>query len=72
MILFQEFNEYNPKELRLSFFNEGSEEKVIWVIAMETTQGVKSLVDAIREPWENAFGVSLDVTPVSFSEGEQT
>lgn len=66
-----EFNEYNPTELRVSFFDEGSEEKIVWVMAMETTQGVKALVDAIREPWEQEFGVSFDITPVSFSEGEQ-
>ena len=70
-LLFQEFNEYNPTELRVSFFDEGSEEKIVWVMAMETTLGVKALVDAIREPWEQEFGVSFDITPVSFSEGEQ-
>ncbi|KAH3730838.1 hypothetical protein DPMN_056836 [Dreissena polymorpha] len=66
------FNEYNPRELRLTFFESSNANsvKAVWLITLETVKGVKSLVDAIRVPWEQEFGVSLDITSTSFSETE--
>ena len=63
------FNEFNPRELRLSFFETSdANPKPVWMISMETTGGVKAFVDAIRNPWEEEFGVSLDVTSTSFTD----
>ncbi|KAL5009658.1 hypothetical protein ScPMuIL_011963 [Solemya velum] len=62
-----EVNEENPKQLRLIFFNEESQEEASWHIAMETVSGVSSLVESVRGPWEAEFGVELDVMPVVFS-----
>ncbi|XP_076093432.1 uncharacterized protein LOC143064473 [Mytilus galloprovincialis] len=58
--------EDDTTQIRLTFFNEESQQEVCWHIAMTTDSGVLSLINAVREPWKNAFGVDLDVTPVSF------
>ncbi|XP_052092248.1 serine/threonine-protein kinase 11-interacting protein-like isoform X2 [Mytilus californianus] len=58
--------ENDTTQIRLTFFHEESQQEVSWHIAMTTDSAVLSLVNAIREPWENEFGVDLDVTPVSF------
>ncbi|KAK3612193.1 hypothetical protein CHS0354_016581 [Potamilus streckersoni] len=63
-----EVNEEDPTEIRISFFNEDSEAKVRWIISIATLDGVQSLVSAIKDPWEQEFGVSLDVTEVTFQE----
>ncbi|KAL3836946.1 hypothetical protein ACJMK2_022348 [Sinanodonta woodiana] len=63
-----EVNEEDPTELRISFFNEDSNDKVRWNISIATLDGVQSLVSAIKDPWEQEFGVSLDVTEVTFHE----
>ncbi len=56
--------------MRLSFFNEQSGLETKWQITMETTNGVRSLVDAIRHPWEDEFGVELDIGMVPFSDSD--
>ncbi|CAC5369450.1 unnamed protein product [Mytilus coruscus] len=56
--------ENDTTQIRLTFFNEESQQEVSWRIAMATDSTVLSLVNAIREPWENEFGVDLDVTPM--------
>lgn len=66
---FQSFNENKPTELQLSFLETTSADSPsTWFITFETMKGVKSFVDAIREPWEEEFGVSLDITAVSFTD----
>jgi len=69
-ILFQMYNEFNPKELKITFLEttESENDMSTWLVAMETVKGVKSLVDSIRDPWEQEFGISLDITSTSFTE----
>ncbi|XP_041372352.1 serine/threonine-protein kinase 11-interacting protein-like [Gigantopelta aegis] len=54
--------------MRITFFNEKSGDETCWQITMESSNGTQALVDAIREPWETAFGVDLDVAMVTFDE----
>ena len=56
----------NPNKLRLAFFNEESGDETCWLITMETLSGVTALVESLRKPWEEAFGVRLDVDACHF------
>ncbi|XP_060561365.1 serine/threonine-protein kinase 11-interacting protein-like [Ruditapes philippinarum] len=65
------FNEFNPKELKLSFLEPTAfGNPSTWIISFETMKGVKSFVDAIRGPWEAEFGISLDISSVAFADSE--
>lgn len=72
LYILQMYNEENPREVKVTFFesSDANKDKAEWIISLETVKGVKSLVDAIRDPWEDEFGVSLDITSTSFSEPE--
>ncbi|XP_046575315.1 LOW QUALITY PROTEIN: serine/threonine-protein kinase 11-interacting protein-like [Haliotis rubra] len=65
-----EIVEMDKRQMRLSFFNEHTGLETKWQITMETTNGVQSLVNGIRQPWEEEFGVELDVTMVPFTDSE--
>ncbi|KAL4228720.1 protein kinase binding [Mactra antiquata] len=62
------FNEYNHAELQLTFFETSSPDATsVWIISFETIKGVKHFVDAIRDPWQEEFGVSLDIKSTNTS-----
>ncbi|XP_076437348.1 uncharacterized protein LOC143276620 isoform X2 [Babylonia areolata] len=61
-----EVNDSDPRQLRVTFFNETSGDETRWVVSMETRKGVKDIVEAVREPWEEEFGVQLDVECSTF------
>ena len=48
--------------LDISFENELSSDAGSWVITLETENALQSLVDAIREPWEDLFCVAMTMT----------
>ncbi|XP_053390035.1 uncharacterized protein LOC128552966 [Mercenaria mercenaria] len=67
------FNEYKPTELQLAFLETSAVgSPSAWIITFETMQGVKLFVDSIRGPWEEEFGVSLDITSTSFTDTEKS
>ena len=55
--------------LCVTFFNETTGDETQWIVTMETDKGVKDMVDALREPWEEAFGVDMDVELCEFDTG---
>ncbi|XP_061177845.1 serine/threonine-protein kinase 11-interacting protein-like isoform X2 [Saccostrea echinata] len=55
-------------KVKINFFNEESQEEAQWFIAMETSISTRSLLDSIREPWEAAFGVEMEIIPTEFEE----
>lgn len=61
-ILLQEIFEIDHRHLKLTFFNEELSQECSWYVVMETDKGVQSLVAAIREPWENEFGIELELS----------
>nr|KAG5696579.1 hypothetical protein BaRGS_030447 [Batillaria attramentaria] len=52
--------------MRITFFNESSGEETNWLITMEIEKSIVGLIDAIRQPWEEAFGVEMDVETEEF------
>ncbi|XP_071103908.1 serine/threonine-protein kinase 11-interacting protein-like [Haliotis cracherodii] len=65
-----EIVEMDKRRMILSFFNEQTGLETKWQITMETTNGVQLLVNGIRQPWEDEFGVELDIMMVPFTESE--
>ena len=64
--LFQEKHEEDKCRLRITFFNESSGDETQWLVTMETEAGVTALVEAVRDPWEEAYGVEMDVEVSAF------
>ena len=64
--LFQEKHEEDQHRLRITFFNESSGDETQWLVTMETETGVMAMVEAVRDPWEEAFGVEMDVEVSAF------
>lgn len=56
-------------KIKVNFFNEESQEEAQWFIAMETSMSTRSLLESIREPWEAAFGVEMEIVQADFDEG---
>ncbi|XP_067686278.1 serine/threonine-protein kinase 11-interacting protein-like isoform X2 [Haliotis asinina] len=65
-----EIVEMDKRRMKLSFFNEHTGLETKWKITMETTNGVQSLVNGIQHPWEEEFGVELEVMMVPFTDSE--
>ncbi|KAL8608017.1 hypothetical protein ACOMHN_023833 [Nucella lapillus] len=61
-----EVNESSHLSLRVTFFNESPGDETRWLVSMETSQGVKDFVEAVRGPWELEFDVPMDVGAATF------
>ena len=64
--LLQEVHEENKCRLRITFFNESSGDETQWLVTMESVAGVMAMIEAVRGPWEEAFGVEMDVEVSAF------
>lgn len=51
----------NKRMVKITFFNETSGEETQWLITMEIEKGIVGMIEAIRQPWEDAFGVQMDI-----------
>ncbi|XP_071942051.1 serine/threonine-protein kinase 11-interacting protein-like isoform X2 [Antedon mediterranea] len=52
----------SENDISVGFFNEGSGEESYWHLKMETKSSLRSLISALKEPWEKVFGVDLQCT----------
>ena len=53
-----------PLEVCIHFLDESTNEEATWCVVMETSDALASLVKAVREPWEETFGVELEVNSI--------
>lgn len=66
---FQDVCNSTGAKIKVNFFNEESQEEAQWFIAMETSMSTRSLLESIRQPWEAAFGVGMEIVQADFDEG---
>lgn len=71
LLFFQDVCNSTGAKIKVNFFNEESQEEAQWFIAMETSMSTRSLLESIREPWEAAFGVGMEIVQADFDEGSQ-
>ena len=60
----QDVLEEEPWEVTIHFLDEQTSEESAWMVAMETQQSQQALQQAIREPWQQQFGVDLQINLV--------
>ncbi|XP_067843094.1 LOW QUALITY PROTEIN: serine/threonine-protein kinase 11-interacting protein [Heptranchias perlo] len=51
-----------PLDVQLSIYHEVSRTESMWLLRMECVELVSDVVEWIREPWEEMFGVQLKIT----------
>ncbi|XP_078408812.1 serine/threonine-protein kinase 11-interacting protein isoform X1 [Cetorhinus maximus] len=50
-----------PQDVQLRFYHEGSRAESTWHLQMECVELVRDVVDWVREPWKDMFGVPLKI-----------
>lgn len=56
----------HKNRLCITFFNESSGDETHWLVMMKTANGINAIIDSVRGPWEDEFGVELDVVQSTF------
>ncbi len=71
-LCFQDLYQRSRSELRIHFLDEQTNEESSWHVTMETEDALLSLVNTIKAPWEEQFGVELQVNILAPGQEEAT